>query len=275
MADPVTSNKGLAVPTRGSDSGTWDLPLNGNAQTLDALLGSTLALTITNVDLTLSQTQANNLAFNVTGALTGNRNIFFPPIGAMFFITNNTTGAFTLTVTTTATGAQGIVIPQGFSQLVYLDGTSAHPAAPSPSVIPSGTVMLFFQAAAPVGWTQVTSENDYALRIVSGTGGALTGNVGLSAFIATGALGHALTINEMPSHAHGVNDPGHSHTYQHASFSAHYPTNSFVNAASGQFTDNTGGSATGISIQNAGSNAPHTHGLPNLQYADIIVCTKN
>ena len=39
-----------------------------------------------------------------------------------------------------------------------------------------GSTMVFVQAAAPTGWTQVTTYNDYALRIVSGatgTGGSV------------------------------------------------------------------------------------------------------
>jgi len=55
--------------------------------------------------------------------------------------------------------------------------------------IPSATVMLFMQAAAPTGWTLVTTWNDRALTITStaaqggGTGGnwtlTLSGNVAL------------------------------------------------------------------------------------------------
>ena len=37
MADPLTTNRTLAVPTRGSDVGNWDVPLNNNANALDTL----------------------------------------------------------------------------------------------------------------------------------------------------------------------------------------------------------------------------------------------
>lgn len=42
--------------------------------------------------------------------------------------------------------------------------------------IPSGTTMLFYQAAAPTGWTKVTTHNDKSLRVVSGTGGGSGGS---------------------------------------------------------------------------------------------------
>ncbi len=41
---------------------------------------------------------------------------------------------------------------------------------------PSGTKMLFTQAAAPTGWVQDTSQNDRVIRVVSGTGGGTGGS---------------------------------------------------------------------------------------------------
>lgn len=81
------------------------------------------------------------------------------------------------------------------------------------SIIPSGTVMLFAQATAPVGWTQITTHNDKALRIVSGAGGGSGGSVDFgAAFTSQPVTGSnsatTLTIAQMPahSHAHGTDD---------------------------------------------------------------------
>jgi len=41
--------------------------------------------------------------------------------------------------------------------------------------IPVGTKMTFLQASAPTGWTQDATNNDRALRLVSGTGGGTGG----------------------------------------------------------------------------------------------------
>ncbi len=38
-------------------------------------------------------------------------------------------------------------------------------------IIPQNSVAVFYQAAAPGGWVQVTTHNNKALRVVSGTGG--------------------------------------------------------------------------------------------------------
>ena len=70
---------------------------------------------------------------------------------------------------------------------------------------PSGTVMLFYQAAAPVGWTQIANDDDSMIRMVSGLGGGTGGvdspiTLDYSHVHATGD--HALTIAEMPAHSH-------------------------------------------------------------------------
>merc|ERR1712093_615742 len=55
------------------------------------------------------------------------------------------------------------------------DGTPGTPGSPGgqgPAGVPSGATMLFYQSSAPTGWTQVTNQNNKALRVVSGTGGS-------------------------------------------------------------------------------------------------------
>ena len=71
----------------------------------------------------------------------------------------------------------------------------------------SGTVMSFFQASAPTGWTQVTTHNDAMLRVVSGSGGGAGGSasaISFGAHVHTTA-GHSLSIAELPAHTHTQN----------------------------------------------------------------------
>lgn len=81
--------------------------------------------------------------------------------------------------------------------------------------IPAGTVMLFQQTSAPTGFTKITTQNNKALRVVSGsasTGGSnsftnslntsktVSGTTGGTAVTITGSVGsHTLTQAELPN----------------------------------------------------------------------------
>ena len=153
------------------------------------------------------------------------------------------------------------------------------------SGFPSGTKMLFQQTAAPSGWTKDTTTNNRALRVVSGTVG--TGGthdfttVFSSAVTFTGTVaGHSITVSEMPSHAHGVTDPGHSHALTAArQFGSSESGNGDNECENQNFS--TSSSVTGISIQAAGGNQAHSHGFTGsavdfeVAYVDVIIATKN
>jgi hypothetical protein len=73
-------------------------------------------------------------------------------------------------------------------------------AAPT---FPSGTVMLFVQATPPIGWTQETTHNDKALRVVSGTPGTGGVNPFSTVFGRTQVDATTLANSQMPVHNHG------------------------------------------------------------------------
>ena len=54
---------------------------------------------------------------------------------------------------------------------------------------PTGTVSLFFLSSAPSEWSQVTSQNNKAFRVVSGTGGGTGGNQSFTGCFASRNLG--------------------------------------------------------------------------------------
>lgn len=67
-------------------------------------------------------------------------------------------------------------------------------------ITPFGSKMLFFMSSPPIGWTQAATQNNKALRIVSGTGGGSGG---------THAMGTPLNT----SHGHTISShAGHNHT---------------------------------------------------------------
>jgi len=173
---------------------------------------------------------------------------------------------------------------------------------------PQGTKMVFFQASAPTGWTQDTSNNDKALRIVSGEGGGTGGTHALSsppslAHTHTGAAhthstpnhthgntisvgAHTLTIAQMPSHTHS--ETGHStnagggNNRPGGGFSGYY-SNSFSSDATGgggSHTHTVAGSVSSGGADNTGSaggdatsSTTPTSFAP--QYINVIVATKD
>lgn len=133
MADPTTTNILLDVPTRGSDPGTWDIPVNFNSLALDGILGGVGSVSASNVPFTLTApsgtptpaagpTQSQNAVLRVTGALSGTVQITLPLPGYMI-VENLTTGTFVLSFRAVAIG-QVIAIEQGSIQHIYNDGTN-------------------------------------------------------------------------------------------------------------------------------------------------------
>ena len=86
-------------------------------------------------------------------------------------------------------------------------------------IIPQASASVFFQASAPTGWTKSTAYNDYALRVVSGTGGGTGGSTAFSSIFPTslrpvsqpgvpmtGSVGnHTLSSPQMAPHSHPNN----------------------------------------------------------------------
>jgi hypothetical protein len=70
----------------------------------------------------LSGSELNRIAYNFTGVLTGNRTIIVPQTVQQYWVANNTTGPYTLTVKTAI--ASGYTVNQGSRVILYSDGTN-------------------------------------------------------------------------------------------------------------------------------------------------------
>ena len=281
MASSYTTNKTLEKPGNGDYVDTWNVPVNGDMDVIDQAFGGVTSLNATSGSVTLSYSQYRSLIILVSGAISANVVYTIPSgIGGQWIVYNTTTdatgGPWTVTFVSGGGGASYSVIRTA-PTTIYSDGTNIRSVAPSP--IPTGTNMLFYQAAAPTGWTQVTTVNDRALRVVSGTGATTGGTTAFSTYFSgSSTVGStAITEAQMPSHTHSVNDPTHSHgsstggafwteggSYSASGAGSFHPSQGYITA-----------SYTGISINATGSSNGHTHTIPSLQYADVIICSKS
>jgi hypothetical protein len=129
---------------------------------------------------------------------------------------------------------------------------------------PSGTVIPFYQAAAPTGWTKLVTQNDKALRVVSGAGGVAGGTNSFSSVMAQTVVGSTtISSGTMPSHTHNI--------YNDSTFAANATTAS-GGGATRMEVNNIKGTASG----SAGSDGAHNHTITMaIQYIDVILASKN
>jgi len=138
MANNPSPNKLLDRPDKGDLD--WSTPLNYNFTDLDSILGATVQpVNVANV-YTLSSTDIQNSRINVTGTITADANVTIPAtFGGYWIVSNNTTGAFNVRVKV-LTGANLVTVPQGFSTIVFSNGTEAYDALSSKLNVTGGTV---------------------------------------------------------------------------------------------------------------------------------------
>lgn len=150
MVSTFSTNLNLELQGTGDNSGTWGSVLNTNAlNIIDQAMGGVQTLTLSNVNVTVTTNQSQNNAFRLTGTLTGNVTITWPAIGRTYFIANETTGAFTITLKAGA-GATSVVIPQGGSGYYTINVDNIY--APTLPGVPITAVCAFAATAVPTGW---------------------------------------------------------------------------------------------------------------------------
>ena len=142
----------------------------------------------------------------------------------------------------------GIKFPDGTTQITAGGGDT-----------PSGAVMFFNLASCPSGWTVLAgAQGRYLVGLPSG--GTLAGTAG--------TVLSNLENRPVGQHSHGVTDPGHSHSsHNHNNPDGANSNGAWIKAG---YSDTTGVSVTGISIQNSGSVAG-----TNAPYIQFLVCQKD
>jgi hypothetical protein len=160
---------------------------------------------------------------------------------------------------------------------------------------PAGVKKLFFQAAAPTGWTKDTTQNNKMLRVVSGTGGVSGGTIAFDSAFPSSAKSISVPFTATPPVTSGATVggttlasgqiPNHTHSSLQG-LSGGAGANPFSNAGTFRVAGNT--STPGF-IENSGvgggsHNHPYSGNAPitttgtttldlTVQYIDSIICT--
>lgn len=128
------------------------------------------AFDYTSIDLTgqatpynLTGSELNRIAYDFIGALTYSVEVVVPSTVQQYWVTNDTTGAFTLSLRT-STQVTGVPIPQGYSAIVYCNGANVILASASTATLP--TVVGVSQGG--------TGQSSYAIGDILYASAALT-----------------------------------------------------------------------------------------------------
>lgn len=132
---------------------------------------------------TLTGTELNRVSYRFTGALTGNRVIIVPATVQQYWVDNQTTGAYTFTVKTSA--GLGVALASGERAILYSDGTD---------VLRADTSGVSYPIAIAQGGTGATTAGA-ALINLGGTSTGIALFTAASQAAAWSALGVAQSGN--------------------------------------------------------------------------------
>lgn len=206
MADTYTPLTDILLMEDGSHNNDWGQQKNSNLTAIENMAKGTRANATTGGTTTLTKTTAREPHQRVTGVLVSNATIEVPAVSSLWLFSNETTGAFTVTVKVTA--QTGVVVPQGSSMWLRGNGTdvvamnTAQPRGTEKSAtVVAGTVdaiTLTFQPALTkytpgmeLHWTSA-GVNTVTNPTINGSGlGVLTIKKGANAALVAGDTGAA------------------------------------------------------------------------------------
>ena len=194
-------NGAIAIQGPGGETvdGAVSLPLNPGASAFFVCDGSdfytlglgqppeftfdfiSISLTGQTSPYTLSGAELNRISYQFSGTLLANMEIIVPATVQQYWVSNATTGAYTLTVKTAA--GTGVSVQQGARQILYSDGTN---------VVSANTGGIGVPIVVAQGGTGSTTANG-ALVNLGGT------SLGISLFTAAAASNVWAALGPAPS----------------------------------------------------------------------------
>jgi len=195
MASTYSTNLAIELIGTGEQSGTWGTTTNTNLGTLlEQAISGVVTQSITDgADTTITIPNgasgvARNMYIEMTGALTATRNLIVPANKKLYFIFNNTTGGFAVTVK--VTGQTGVSVPSLAKMILVMNsaGTDIVSAVSYFAALSAGSATLTTPLAVTSGGTgsaTVTANN------------VIVGNSGGTGFtsVAPSTSGNVLTSN--------------------------------------------------------------------------------
>ncbi len=164
-----------------ADVAKWRDDLAGALTTGGTSTAYTLTTNQVFASLSEMSGQAIRVKFSATNGASPTLNVDGLNAKALVTVTGTAVGAGKIK----ANAVYDVVYANGSSEFILINGTGVDAA------FPAGTALIFFQAAAPTGWTKSSANNDKAIRIVSGTGGGTGGSTAFSTIFAARTISQA------------------------------------------------------------------------------------
>ena len=202
MASTYSQNLALELIGTGEQSGVWGTTTNNNFGTLleQSISGNVTQAITDGADTTITIPSgttgvARNMAIEMTGALTATRNLIVPANKKLYFIYNNTTGGFAVTVK--VTGQNGVSVPNGAKIALVSNGTDVVSLLNYMASLTLGAALPV--ASGGTGITALGTGVATALGINVGSAGAFVTFNGAggtpSSMTATNLTGTATSLN--------------------------------------------------------------------------------
>jgi len=208
MPASYTTSLKLTLPADG-DTNWGTVVNNGITDLVDAsVAGTTTVAFTTSADYTLTSSngatdEARKMFLNFTGTPGAAANVICPAVSKLYFVSNNTTGGFSITLKTAA--GTGIAVTSGLSVALYCNGTNVIYAV-TPAIVAGSTTQVQYNNSGVFGasanltfdGTNLTSNgvkvgrglNNVATTTAVGSGAlaSTTGSAGGSTAVGANAL---------------------------------------------------------------------------------------
>ena len=189
MSSTYSTNLAIELMGSGDQAGNWGNTTNTNLGTLieQAISGYVTQAITDGADTVITIPNgatgvARNMFIECTGTITASRNLIVPANKKLYFIYNNTSGGYAVTVK--VSGQTGVTVPQGAKVLLVSNGTDIVIAQ---NYLPA--LALNTPLAAASGGTGVTTSTGTGANVLS-TSPTLTSPTLTSPVLGTPASGN-------------------------------------------------------------------------------------